>query len=378
VSRLFDGTDDQMVYAVPASGLNVNGAHTLLVVARIMRVADNTWESFIEKETSGGAASAAMIRQQLVATTGTLGWTNGTGLGKGTTAITDSNGWLLLAATHAAGSATPRLHRSIIATASHEHADHSGGAIAAASSIASGTIRLGGNDDFANMRLAAAAIFDKVLSDGQIEGIVTAKTTQSIYDLTPVWLVDDADAFVSDYMNNADRTSVTGTADDADDPSGWVYGIGGGGTTHTKTNIGILGLTGAGGDVTTWQETGTGITALTGGGADAMTFVETGLGVLALTAAGQDFVTFVETGLAILGLTGSGTSQVGGGVTYTKDGAAILGLTADGTNVVTYVEAGMAVLGLTGSGVRTGGTVAASVVYDQAREQWTVIYYYNQ
>lgn len=138
----------------------------------------------------------------------------------------------------------------------------------------------------------------------------------------------------------------------------WALRPAAGGTTYTKTNIGILGLTGS--------------------GADAMTFVETGAGIMPLTGSGADFITFVETGMAVLGLTGSGTSQVGGGVTYTKDGAAILGLTASGTKVVTYTEAGMAVLGLTGSGVREGGTVSAAVVYDAQRDQFVVIYYYNQ
>lgn len=131
-----------------------------------------------------------------------------------------------------------------------------------------------------------------------------------------------------------------------------------GGSTYTKTSTAILGLTGS--------------------GADAMTFVETGTGIVSLTGSGADFVTFVETGMAVLGLTGSGAKQMGGGVTYTKDGAAILGFTASGVKVVTYTETGIGVLGLTGSGARVGGTVSATVVYDTQRDQFVVIYYYNQ
>jgi hypothetical protein len=217
VSRQFDGVDDQMAYTVPASGLNVSGAHTLLIVVRIMATADNTWLSFLETETSAAATSASLGRSN----GGELYWSQGATIGDEITA-TDSDGWMIAAATKPAGFTSPTLHRSLIGGA-NTHTAHASTLIAAAS-IASGTIRIGGNDDFANIRVAAAAIFDKVLSNAEIDGINTAKTTQAIYDLGPVWLVDDLDAFAADYMNNADRTAITGTADNADDPSGWVFG----------------------------------------------------------------------------------------------------------------------------------------------------------
>jgi hypothetical protein len=226
MSRLF-APNDQISYPVPASGVNVNGAHTLLVIARITVTADNTWLSFLETETSAAAAAASLHRQQLSATLGSVGWAaNGSLLANGGPALTDSDGWLLVASTKAAGSSVPRLHSSIIASATHRHNDH-GAALAAANSIASGTIRLGGNDDFFTGRMAAAAIFDKALTDGEIEGIAVAKTTQSIYDLTPKFLVDDNDAFLADYMGLVGNGTDAGTADDADDPADWVYGIGG-------------------------------------------------------------------------------------------------------------------------------------------------------
>ena len=186
--------------------------------------------------------------------------------------------------------------------------------------------------------------------------------------------------YVEEFLQGtAASVSLDMTSSASESTAGFLVALkpSGGGTTYTKTNIGILGLTGAGADATTFVEAGLGAIALTGSGADAMTFVETGSGIMPLTGSGADFVTFVETGMAILGLTGSGVANLSGGTTFTKDGAAILGLTGDGTNVVTYVEAGMGVLNLTGSGAREGGTVSAVVTYDQVREQWTVIYYYN-
>lgn len=231
MSRLFDGVDDQMVYTVPASGINVNGNHTLLVVVRIMQTNDTVWLSFIETETSAAAAAATLGR----ANNGELYWAQGSTSNDAIT-TNDSDNWIVAAATKTAGAlTTPRFYKGVVGGAN----THTDGAstIAASASIASGTIRLGGNDDFANIRLTAAAIFDKVLTDGELDGINTAKTTQSIYDLTPVWLVDDNDAFATDYMGNANRTSITGTADDADDPAGWVYGISGGAAASIPTLV---------------------------------------------------------------------------------------------------------------------------------------------
>ena len=225
MSRLFDGVNDESIYTVPASGVDVSGAHTLLCVCRILTVSDTAWQSIIETQTSAAAGAATIGRNN----GGLIYWSQGATLNSGTS-WTDSDNWVIVATTRAAGTVTTRMHKSVVGGA-NTHADAAnGGTLAASPSIASGTIRIGGNDDFANIRVAAAALFNKVLSDAELNGINTALTTQSIYDLTPVWLVDDADGLVADYMNNADRTSVVGTADDADDPAGWVYGIAGGGT----------------------------------------------------------------------------------------------------------------------------------------------------
>jgi hypothetical protein len=90
-------------------------------------------------------------------------------------------------------------------------------------------LKVGGDDDFANIYLAAFAYWNGVtLSQAQIEGINTAKTTQSILDLSPTAAYDDSDAFATDLTaGTADRSSIVGTTDSADDPSGWVY-LGGG------------------------------------------------------------------------------------------------------------------------------------------------------
>ncbi len=222
MSTLLNGTSQQIVFSVPASGpLNVNGANTLLILWRIVTTSDLTWLSGIETETSAAAASATIGRH----VNGTVYWSNGTAEQNANT-ITDSDGWMLNAGRKTSGSTLPTLSRCIIGGANTHTV--AGGTRTDPPSIASGTIRIGGNDDFANVRVAAAAIFNKVLTDAEINGVNTAKTTQSIYDLTPVCLADDDDSFGSDLMGNATFVSNNGTSD-GDNPSGWVYGIGGGG-----------------------------------------------------------------------------------------------------------------------------------------------------
>lgn len=235
MSRLFDGVNDEMVYTVPASGIDVNGAHTLLIVVRQIATSDTIWQSYIETQTSAAAAAATLGRNNV----GQVYWAQGA---TATSAIsmTDSDNWVVAAARKTAGSSIPTFSKCVVGGANTHTAG--GGSLVASPSIASGTIRIGGNDDFANIRVAAAAIFTRVLSDAEINGINAALTTQSIFDLTPVWLVDDLDGFATDYMNNADRTSIVGTADDADDPAGWVFGISGGGdgdvTSPAATGLG--------------------------------------------------------------------------------------------------------------------------------------------
>ncbi len=63
-----------------------------------------------------------------------------------------------------------------------------------------------------------------MLTDGQIEGIASAATSQSILDLSPQWMVDAKDSLVEDLTaGTANRTSVVGTTAGGSDPSGWVY-----------------------------------------------------------------------------------------------------------------------------------------------------------
>lgn len=218
---LFDGVDDQMVYAGPPQ---LTGALTLLIVAKILNTADAAWLSFIENESSGGAIRPSLGRRS----NGDIYYSQQTGLVSGT-AVQDGDGWCIIACTKAAGTTTPKGHKIPIGGSRTTTAMDS--SLANSTSYAGGNLRIGGNDDFANIEVACAAIFNKALTTTELGGINTAKTSQSILDLGPVWMVDASDGLVADQVGSVDRTSVVGTAAGSSDPTGWTY-LGGGGTEY--------------------------------------------------------------------------------------------------------------------------------------------------
>jgi hypothetical protein len=218
MSRLFDGVDDLMTYGSLTS--TPTGALTLLILLKVAVAADNTWLSFIEIQ-QNATGRVAIGREN--SATGHI-YISGSSVqyyNAADGAITDADGWTIVAVTKAAGTATPRIHKMVIGgSAFHNNA---GGTI---NNPASGNqLFLGGNDDFANIYVGAAAYWNSELTDGQLNGIHSAKTTQSILDLTPIWCVDDGngDGLATDRAGTKNRTALTGTTDSADDPSGWVY-----------------------------------------------------------------------------------------------------------------------------------------------------------
>lgn len=220
VSRLFDGTDDVMSYAMEAADAEWNFG-TLLIIAKIATTSDSTWLSFMEGENAAGAIAWALGRRN----NGQLYLASGGALASSVT-VEDADGWALYATTKATGSSTATSHKIIISSGTRTSTAQDT-ALADTGTTALGRIKLGGDDDFANVYLGAAAFWDgTVLTTGQLDGIVTAKTTQSILDLSPSWCVDDgptSNQFTNDLVADIDRSAITGTTDSADDPSGWVY-----------------------------------------------------------------------------------------------------------------------------------------------------------
>jgi hypothetical protein len=226
MSRLFNGTTDLMSYAIPASsggtGPNITFG-TFLVVVRILQ-ADSSWMSFIEKENSAAGIHAALGRHS----NNSIYCTDGAATSENSAqTITSADNWAVYCWTKATGSVLPVLIKCVIGGSV---ASVNGGTLIGNFSDSSGgNMRLGGNDDFANIRLGVAAAFQGIsLSTANVQSIADTKTTAAINALGATWLVDDSDAFATDLTaGTVDRTAISGTTNDADNPSGWVYGLGG-------------------------------------------------------------------------------------------------------------------------------------------------------
>lgn len=233
--REFDGIDDRVLLSAGGASAVPNGAYTLLTLVK-----PNT------------LTTGAVIALQ-VADTGMVGSLiiNSVNLRVYTDAVdtfafvgvSDAE-WQLIAVTKAAGNVVPRFHRKLLGSGSWSHAD--GNAALPDSATAVTRIALGAGVSFGSValwkaqRLAVAAVFGSALSDANLEAIETAKTTQSIADLTPValWDLNQASTAtaVSDLKGSSSQTSLVGTAvATGDDPSGWTFGVsaGGGGGRDT-------------------------------------------------------------------------------------------------------------------------------------------------
>lgn len=210
-----------MVY--PSPGFTFG---TIVMVVKLNSAA--AWFSLVEFENGAGALHGALIRHN----GGQLAFNNGS-TSLTAVAFSSSDGWAVIATTKATGTVAANNYKIPIGGATTTGATGTG-ANMFGSQV---NMRFGGNDDFSAMYLAAVGIFNGVvLSQAQLEGIEAALSTQSIADLSPTALYDDSDAFATNLINPGtfDRSSLVGTTDSADDPSGWVFGLGGGGTAHEQ------------------------------------------------------------------------------------------------------------------------------------------------
>jgi hypothetical protein len=140
----------------------------------------------------------------------------------------------LIGFTKAAGTTAPRFHaRNLTTGAAAVHDDADSGAVADQAGTWDQT-EIGSADGgtfFGNKRHAVAAVFTSVYTDGEFDGVSSAKTTASIHALTParLWDFDQAStatAVVNLMTGSNDQTGIVGTTvvnDAAFDL--WTFGV---------------------------------------------------------------------------------------------------------------------------------------------------------
>lgn len=224
MARTFDGAGDEIQVSI--GGCNLTGAFTVVVVAR-RNSAATAYHNLCTAHTSANAAVYGLeiennadgnqLQVQVGATFVASTFTVGT-----------ADSWCLLAGGKASGTTTPRMHKYVYNTDTWTHQNASGTA-GNPTSTASGTVRFGlwQNTDDLDGDLAAAAIFDRNLSDGEVEQM--AHSLQDWLALGPVgmWVFDQqaTGTAVNDWTGNgAQQSSVTGTSVATSSVIGLSYG----------------------------------------------------------------------------------------------------------------------------------------------------------
>lgn len=238
MSRLFDAVDDESRHSIGSTSFGFGS------MIAVLKRNNTSWSSIMANHSSTPAGVVGLMfnsSNQLV-------WFDQTSLKAftGFAAVTNTTGWVLVAVGKTTGTTTPRGHKYVFDTATWQHAD-AAATISDRTAQTSGAVRIGqiDNSDFFGGRMAVLAQRANTapLSDADVESLIT-NFTRSFWDgLGMTFLVDELDAFATDYGGTSTQTSLVGTADDADDPTNWAsWAGGGGGAAVIGTRKSLLGV----------------------------------------------------------------------------------------------------------------------------------------
>lgn len=232
MSRLFNGTTDKASW--PIGGVTGLTAWTFAMIFK--SDAGVSWQSYLGCNVAGGASELAQQRHSSGNFSACAG--GGANIQQGP-AFSSTDGWCLLVMGRSAGTGQTIRFTKYPIGGSPAHSN-SAGVMDNPVSLAGGTIRFGEIDgaDFAKGRLATVAIWGSNLSDANRESLVTTMTRANWLSLSPLFLADELDAFNTDYAGTSDGVTLTGTTDDADDPTGWASWAAAG---AVKAGAGIIG-----------------------------------------------------------------------------------------------------------------------------------------
>lgn len=245
MARAFNGTTDSITTTVGALAGFASG--TFAALAR--RTNESGWHGIVATRQSDGTTWEAYldIAPSAHATASAI-WTSWNGTDHANTLkFTQADGWCIIAATKATGSATPRYHKYVLSTQTWTH-DNGVGAVANATSISGGNIILGNvaGDQLAG-DIAAVAMYGRTFTDQEIESLAGSWEVWLSYGPMGAWLLDQAATAqtVLDWSGGgANQSAISGTTIQTGSVPGWNQSDGGtwvaeitaaGGTSATAT-----------------------------------------------------------------------------------------------------------------------------------------------
>lgn len=185
---------------------------------------DTTWVAVIRLVSDGALISIStntdsFISALSVESDGTF-WigADSAGLSFSTTTVTSGDGWVILAATKASGTATPRYHKYTFSTGVWVHENGDGTVDNGPTAASTARIRLGsyeaGTGGFEG-DMAAAGLWRRVLTDAEIERLAISLLTWVDSAPTAMWVLDQAatGSAVNDWTGGgAQQAAISGTA----------------------------------------------------------------------------------------------------------------------------------------------------------------------
>ena len=209
--RTFDGVDDRITFALGSTGFAF-GAGTCAVIVR--RGRDATSEIFMRAGASSTSTARYGLETNLAATVPNLRCGNSL-VAAASITVAVADGWVLLAATKATGTATPRFHKYSFASATWTHED-AGSTLGNSTAPTSGpTLGAASNGSGPYQGdIAAAGIANTVLSDVALEAAVVSEAAWIAAFNVSAWVLDQGSTAttVVDDVGTSDQSAITGTA----------------------------------------------------------------------------------------------------------------------------------------------------------------------
>jgi hypothetical protein len=229
----FDGIDDFVLFDGASAALQAvpTGASTFLTVIRRVNTSA-VWNALITLESSAAAYRETLEINSANVLTLDSSTPGGNFVGTATTGITDSTDYHLIAASHVSAGATTLVNKNI--TSGAAVARETSGAIANGATLgAGGLVRLGRwqTADPAAIWMAVAAVWDKALTNAQIDECWANKRTSDIWNCSagrPLVLTECNTLTPVDLGGNSTFNQTTAPIlDAAETAAGWTFdGVG--------------------------------------------------------------------------------------------------------------------------------------------------------
>lgn len=212
MARLFDGTDDKITCSIGGlTAVTVAGTR----VAIVRRAANSANHSLISLADASSYSSLWSFND----TNNLRLFGQGLGLGDSTFTVTSSDGWVLVASTKATGSVPLSSYKYVYGTDAWTVNTTAGNVADGTAPGGSGSVKIGayydGLGSFFNGEMAAAAVFNRALTQAEIEAL--AHSLMAWRDAAPsaLWILDQDQTSQPVYDlsgGGANQSAIVGTS----------------------------------------------------------------------------------------------------------------------------------------------------------------------